>query len=61
LRPGVDQFIAMPISTYRKHYPESKEVFLAFTSRRDVAGELAREEVTEALRRIRRVPHSAAA
>ncbi len=57
--PGVDQFIAMPISTYRKHYPESKEVFLAFTSRRDVAGDLAREEVTEALRRIRRVPHSA--
>lgn len=57
--PGVDQFITMPLSTYRKHYPESKEVFLAFTPQRGVPGQVALDDVTEALRRIRRVPHNA--
>jgi putative ABC transport system permease protein len=57
--PGVDQFIAMPLSTYRKHYPESKEIFLAFTYPRDGSADTARDDVTNALRRIRRVPHNA--
>lgn len=56
--PGVDQFAIMPLSTFRKHNPNSKEVFIAFTARRDVTSETAMDEVVEVLRRIRKVPHS---
>ena len=31
--PGVDQFAVIPFSIFRKHYPESKELILAFTVR----------------------------
>jgi len=57
--PGVDQFAIMPLSTFRKHNPNSKEVFIAFTAKRDVSSEIAMDDVVEAMRRIRRVPHSA--
>ncbi|MCS7041997.1 MAG: ABC transporter permease, partial [Bryobacteraceae bacterium] len=57
--PGVDQFILVPLNTFRKHNPDMKEVFLAFTVRRDVPVEAAVDQVTEALRRIRKVPHNA--
>ncbi len=57
--PGVDQFAIMPLSTFRKHNPNSKEVFIAFTAQRDVTSDVAMDDVVEALRRIRKVPHSA--
>lgn len=57
--PGVDQFVLVPLNTFRKHNPDMKEVFLAFTIYRDVAPEAAMDQVTEALRRIRKVPHNA--
>ena len=57
--PGVDQFAIMPLPTFRKHNPNSKEVFIAFTAKRDVTSDIAMDEVVEALRRIRKVPHSA--
>lgn len=57
--PGVDQFAMVPLSTFRKHNPGVKEVFIGFTARRDVPKEYALNEVTEALRRLRRVPHHA--
>ncbi len=58
--PGVDQFVLMPLTTFRKHYPDMKEVFIVFTAQRGVSTEKALDEVTEALRRIRRLPHNAA-
>lgn len=57
--PGVDQFVLVPLNTFRKHNPDMKEVFLAFTVHRDVPSEIAMDQVTEALRRIRKVPHNA--
>ncbi|MGQ9917114.1 MAG: ABC transporter permease [Bryobacteraceae bacterium] len=57
--PGVDQFVLVPLNTFRKHNPDMKEVFLAFTVHRDVDPEVAIGQVTEALRRIRKVPHNA--
>lgn len=57
--PGVDQFAMVPLTTFRKHNPGVKEVFIGFTARRDVPKEYALNEVTDALRRLRRVPHHA--
>jgi putative ABC transport system permease protein len=57
--PGVDQFVLVPLNTFRKHNPDMKEVFLAFTIHRDVPPQAAMDQVTEALRRIRKVPHNA--
>jgi putative ABC transport system permease protein len=58
--PGVDQFALIPLATFRKHNPDMKEVVLIFTARRDVSMETAKDQVEEALRRIRHVPHNAA-
>ena len=57
--PGVDQFVLIPLNTFRKHNPDIREVFLAFTVRRETPPEIAMDQVTEALRRIRKVPHNA--
>jgi putative ABC transport system permease protein len=55
--PGVDQFAMIPLSTFRKHYPESKEVIIIYTVRRDVDPAVAQDEVGDALRRIRKVSY----
>ncbi len=57
--PGVDQFILMPLSTFRKHNPNAKELIMAFTVPRDVPAPLVVDQITEGLRRIRKVPHNA--
>ncbi len=57
--PGVDQFVLIPLNTFRKHNPDMKEVVLIFTARHDASMEAARDQVEEALRRIRHVPHNA--
>jgi putative ABC transport system permease protein len=57
--PGVDQFVVIPISNYRKHNPQTRELAIAFTVSRDYTPEAAMNEVIDAMRRIRRVPHNA--
>lgn len=54
--PGVDQFAIIPLTTFRKENPDIREVFIAFTAVRGVPLDTAREQVIEAMRRIRRVP-----
>ena len=53
--PGVDQFAIIPFSLFRKQYPESKEMVLAFAYGRDVHPDRAIDEVRDAMRRSRRV------
>jgi putative ABC transport system permease protein len=54
--PGVDQFGVIPFSTFHKYYPEAKELMMAFVLKKDGAPGAALEQVTDAFRRIRRVP-----
>ena len=53
---GVDQFAIIPLTDFRKHYPESKELAISFTVARDVPTEKGMNEVIEAMRRRRKVP-----
>lgn len=57
--PGVDQFAVIPFTLFRKHYPEAKELILAFSVQKGVDPEIAKDEVTEAMRRSRKVRYSA--
>ena len=57
--PGVDQFVIIPLSTFRKHNPDMKEVVLAAIAPKEVPVQVAMDDVAEALRRIRRVPPQA--
>ena len=56
--PGVDQFAVIPFSLFHKQYPESKELILAFSIGKNVTPEKAKDEVTEAMRRVRKVKHN---
>ena len=56
---GVDQFAIIPLSTFHKNYPESKELAMAFTVPKGGDLDRAKDEVTEALRRRRHVPFNA--
>ena len=56
--PGLDQIAVIPLSTFRKWYPEIKEVFMAFIVADGVENAVAVNEVIEALRRLRRIPHN---
>src|SRR5215472_10116596 len=56
LGPGVDIFTIIPLSNFKKHYPEAKELVLLFTVPRNVNIEKAQGEVVQAMRRLRRVP-----
>jgi len=56
LGPGVDIFTIIPLSNFKKHYPEAKELVLLFTVPRNVNIEKAQGEVIQAMRRLRRVP-----
>jgi putative ABC transport system permease protein len=56
LGPGVDIFAIIPLSNFKKEYPGSKELVLAFTVPKDVNIELAQGEVIQAMRRLRHVP-----
>ncbi len=55
--PGVDQFAVIPLSDFRKRYPEIREVFIAFSVAPDANPVQVRNEVIEAMRRLRRVPY----
>ncbi len=56
---GVDQFAIIPLSTFHKDYPESRELIVAFTVPRGGDVSRAQDEVTEAMRRRRHVPFKA--
>jgi putative ABC transport system permease protein len=56
LGPGVDIFAIIPLSNFRKHYPEDKELVIIFTVPEHVNIELAQGEVIQAMRRLRRLP-----
>jgi len=56
LGPGVDIFVVIPLSCFKKHYPEAKELIMAFTVPENVNVETAQGEVIQAMRRLRRVP-----
>jgi len=56
LGPGVDIFAVIPLSNFKKQYPEAKELIMIFTVPKNVNVEMAQAEVVQALRRLRRVP-----
>jgi len=55
--PGVDQFAVIPLTDFRRHYPEVREVFIAFSVAPEANPAQVRNEVIEAMRRLRRVPY----
>jgi len=46
----------IPLSNFKKEYPGSKELVMAFTVPKNVSIDLAQGEVIQAMRRLRRVP-----
>jgi putative ABC transport system permease protein len=56
LGPGVDIFAIIPLSNFKKRYPEAKELIMLFTVPKEVNAETAQGEVIQAMRRLRRVP-----
>jgi putative ABC transport system permease protein len=56
LGPGVDIFAIIPMSNFRKQYPEAKELTMIFTVPENVNVETAQAEVVQAMRRLRRIP-----
>jgi len=56
LGPGVDIFAIIPLSNFKKQYPEAKELVMLFTVPKNVNIEVAQGEVIQAMRRLRRVP-----
>jgi putative ABC transport system permease protein len=53
---GVDQFAVIPFSNFHKQNPQSKELMIAFTVARTASLDKAKDEVTAAMRRLRKVP-----
>jgi putative ABC transport system permease protein len=56
--PGVDAFAVIPLSNFKKKYPEAKELLMAFTVPPNVSLQTAQDEVIQAMRRLRHVPAS---
>jgi putative ABC transport system permease protein len=56
LGPGVDIFAIIPLSNFKKQYPEAKDLILLFTVPKDVNVDMAQGEVIQVMRRLRRVP-----
>ena len=56
LGPGVDIFAIIPLSNFKKQYPEAKELILLFTVPKNVNVDMAQGEVIQVMRRLRRVP-----
>jgi putative ABC transport system permease protein len=54
--PGVDAFAVIPLSKFRKTYPEAKELVMAYTVPEHVNVETAQDEVIQAMRRVRHIP-----
>jgi len=56
---GVNQFACIPMSTFRKSFPEVRERFLAVASKEGFSLDVMHGQVEEALRRKRHVSHNA--
>jgi len=56
LGPGVDIFAIIPLSNFKKRYPEAKELIMLFTVPKGANVDLAQGEVIQAMRRLRRIP-----
>jgi putative ABC transport system permease protein len=56
---GVDQFACIPMSNFRKSFPEIHERFIGVAAREDVSLETMKGQVEEAMRRRRHVPFNA--
>jgi putative ABC transport system permease protein len=56
--PGVDAFAVIPLSNFKKMYPEAKELIMAFTVPDNVSRQTAQDEVIQAMRRLRHIPAS---
>jgi len=56
---GVDQFTCIPMSNFRKNFPEIKERFIAVAGKDGFTIETLKDQVEEAMRRRRHVPHNA--
>ncbi|MGH9722714.1 MAG: ABC transporter permease [Bryobacteraceae bacterium] len=54
---GVDQFACVPLTAFRKNYPEIRDLFMAVAIQPDADIAMAMNDVTEAMRRRRHVPH----
>jgi putative ABC transport system permease protein len=54
--PGVDQFVVIPYATFHKMYPEIEDNIIAVSVRDPSEMQKAQDEVTEILRRRRKVP-----
>jgi putative ABC transport system permease protein len=54
--PGVDVFAIIPLTDFKKRYPEAKELVMAFTVPENTNVEKAQDEVIQAMRRLRHVP-----
>ncbi|HYP15204.1 MAG TPA: FtsX-like permease family protein, partial [Bryobacteraceae bacterium] len=56
--PGVDQFAVIPFSLFRKQYPESKELIMAFSLPENISPEKGKDEAIDVMRRARRLRHN---
>jgi putative ABC transport system permease protein len=56
---GVDQFACIPMSNFRKNFPELRERFIAVAGKPDFTLQAVKDQVEDAMRRKRRVPHHA--
>jgi putative ABC transport system permease protein len=56
--PGVDAFAVIPLSNFKKMYPEAKELIMAFTVPENVSLQTAQDQVIQAMRRLRHIPAS---
>jgi putative ABC transport system permease protein len=56
---GVDQFACIPMSNFRKSFPEIRERFIAVAGKDEYTVDTMKGQVEEALRRKRHVPHDA--
>ena len=54
--PGIDQMVTIPLSTFRKLYPEQRENVIAVSVRETSQVGQAVDETVAALRRVRKVP-----
>src|SRR5664279_2262822 len=53
--PGPDDFAIIPLSNFHKHNPDVKELAVLFTVNRGLGSREAMDEVTDAMRRVRRL------
>ena len=56
---GVDQFACIPMSNFRKSFPEIRERFIAVAGKDEYTIDTMKGQVEEALRRKRHVPYNA--